>query len=180
METATYLLFVLGSLGATDIALYHSFAHGIRSHPDSRAELVTHSLRGPTYAALFLLVPNFALHGVYFWCLVALFAFDVAISLVDFALERRSRQFLGGLPSGEYVLHTIIAMFFGALVAAVGFGAGEWAKLPSEISYAPADVPLLLRCMMAVMAVLVFASGVQDGIAALRLWGQELRSPTTG
>jgi hypothetical protein len=110
MEAATYLLFVLGCLGATDILVYHCIAHGIRSHPDSRAELVVHSLRGPTYATLFLFVPNFAFHGLFFWCLMGLFVVDVGISICDFALERRSRQFFGGLPSGEYVLHIIIGV----------------------------------------------------------------------
>ena len=176
MEAAVYILFVLGCLGATDIAVYHSIAHGIRSHPDSRAELVVHSLRGPTYASLFLLVPNFAMHGLFFWCLIGLFTVDVGISVWDFALERHSRQFFGGLPSGEYVLHIIIAMLFGGLVTAVFFGAGEWATLPTWIGYAPADVPTFLRGVMAVMAVLVFASGVQDGIAAFRLRGLPPRS----
>jgi hypothetical protein len=179
MEAASCLLFALGCLGATDIALYHSVAHGIRSHPDSRAELVTHSLRGPTYAALFVLVPNFVLYGAYFWCLIALFALEVAISICDFALERRSRQFLGGLPSGEYVLHTVMAMFFGALVTAVCFGAGDWARLPTQVRYAPAEVPTLLRYAMGVMAVLVFVSGVQDGVAVIRLHGRKSRSNPT-
>ena len=43
MEVPTYLLFVLGCLGAADIALFHSVAHGIRSHPNSTKELITHS-----------------------------------------------------------------------------------------------------------------------------------------
>jgi hypothetical protein len=34
----------------------------------------------------------------------------------DFMLERHSRESFGGLPSGEYVLHIILAMLFGALV----------------------------------------------------------------
>mgnify|MGYP003636636055 CR=1 FL=1 len=80
---------------------------------------MVHSLRGPTYAALFLVIPNLVLQGFYFWCLLALFVFDVVISIVDFALERESRRLLGGLPSGEYVLHIIIAMLFGGLVTAV-------------------------------------------------------------
>src|SRR5713226_8228307 len=105
MVIATYLLFVLGCLGAADIVLYHSVAHGIRSHPDSQRELVTHSLRGPTYAALFLLIPNFAMQGAYSGLLASLLVVDIAISVWDFALERASRQFFGGLPTGEYVLH---------------------------------------------------------------------------
>jgi len=172
MEAATYILFILGCLGAIDIAVYHSFAHGIRSNPDSRSELIVHSLRGPTYALLFLLIPNVALHGIYFWCLIALFVIDIAISIIDFVLERESRRFLGGLPSGEYVLHIIIAMLFGALVTAVCFGVGVWRNLPTQIAYAPAQVPDLLRLVMVVMAVLVLISGIQDAIAACRLNGQ--------
>ena len=173
MEIATYILFVLGILGATDITVYHSFAHGIRHHPNSRQELIVHSLRGPTYAALFLLVPNMEMYGLFFWCLIALFAVDLAISIVDFALERQSRQFIGGLPSGEYVLHILIAMLFGALVTSVLLGVGQWVRMPTGIVYAPTDVPWLFRPVMAVMAVLVFTSGVQDGIAAFKLRRQE-------
>lgn len=175
MEVATYILFLLGCLGATDIAVYHSFAHGIRSNPDSRSELIVHSLRGPTYALLFLLIPNIQLHGIYFWCLMALFVIDLAISIIDFALERESRRFLGGLPSGEYILHIILAMLFGALVTAVSFSALEWRNLPAQIVYVPADVPDLLRLIMAVMALLVFISGIQDALAAWRLFQQPLR-----
>jgi ligand-binding SRPBCC domain-containing protein len=131
-----------GCLGAADIAIFHSVAHGIRTHPDSAMELVTHSLRGPTYAALFVLIPNFAMHGLYAWLLIGIFVFDLAISVWDFSLEQGSRRFLGGLPSGEYVLHIAIAMLFGALVALVVSGMGEWVGMPSRLAYEPARVPI--------------------------------------
>ncbi|KAA0131764.1 hypothetical protein FYZ48_26910 [Gimesia chilikensis] len=170
MAVATYILFVLGCLGATDIALYHSFSHGIRQHLDSRAELIVHSLRGPTYAMLFVVIPNFVMQGAFFWCLLLLFVVDVLISIVDFALERESRRLLGGLPSGEYVLHIMLAMLFGALVTAVCLEAGAWRSLPSRFYYQPADVPALLRGVLVVMAVLVLISGIQDAMAAWRLY----------
>jgi hypothetical protein len=169
MEVATYILFILGCLGATDILLYHSVSHGIRSHHDSRFELVVHSLRGPTYAALFILVPNFAMQGGFFWMLIGIFVFDVCISLGDFMIERASREFFGGLPTGEYVLHIILAMLFGALVTSVFYSAGNWAALPTRLAYEPADVPGLLRALMVFMAVLVFGSGAMDLRAAWRL-----------
>src|SRR5262245_52451463 len=169
MEIATYLLFALACLGALDIAMFHSIAHGIRSHADSRSELIVHSLRGPTYCLLFILVPNFAMHGLWFWSLILIFAFDVGISIWDFALERRSRQFLGGLPSGEYVMHIIMGMLFGRLVTAVGFGGQHWPTLPTRVFYAPADVPIALRLVLAIMALLVLISGMQDAVAAWRL-----------
>lgn len=169
MIVATYLLLAVGILGATDIALFHSASHGIRSHPDSRLELVTHGFRGPTYATLFVIVPNFALHGTFFWALVALLIADVGISIWDFSLERRSRRFLGGLPSGEYVLHVLIAMVFGAMVAAVFFEAGAWARMPTRLSFLSNGVPTPVRALLAVMAVMVLVSGIQDGLAAFRM-----------
>ncbi len=175
MVISTYILFVLGILGATDIALFHSTAHGLRSHPDSKQELVTHALRGPTYAALFLLVPNFAMHGACFWVLMGIFAFDLLISVWDFSLEGESRRFLGGLPAGEYVLHILLAMCFGALVASACFEGADRSAMASRFEYAPAAVPWDFRLIMAVMAALVLASGIGDAVAAIRMRHREPR-----
>ncbi|MEE8104308.1 MAG: hypothetical protein V3T86_02100 [Planctomycetota bacterium] len=169
MAIATWLLFVMGLVGAADIALYHSVAHGIRTHEDSRTELFIHSLRGPTYFVLYLAVPNLALSGAWFVALVVLLAVDLAISLWDFAIEGDSRDALGGLPSGEYVLHIMLAMLFGGLVATVFLRHGQNFGEPTAISYEPADVPGLLRLALAVMAIVVLASGAQDLRSALRM-----------
>jgi hypothetical protein len=169
MIVATWLLFVLGGLGATDILLFHTIAQSIRRHPAARQELITHSLRGPTYAALFVLVPNCVMQGAWFWVLVALLAVDLAISVWDFAIERESRAFFGGLPTGEYVLHVFIAIVFGALITAVLFEAAPWASAPTRLAWEPAPVPAALRWAFLVMAALVLASGLLDLRAVLRL-----------
>lgn len=169
MEAATWILFALGCLGAADIAIFHSVAHGIRTHPDSTMELVTHSLRGPTYAALFVLIPNCVMEGMYAWLLLGLFVFDFAISIWDFSLEARSRRFLGGLPNGEYVLHIVIAMLFGALATLVSSNLNKWIQAPTRLAYEPVQVPWQLRGIMMAMALLVLYSGVQDAIAAVKL-----------
>jgi len=171
VQTATYLLFLLGCLGAADIALFHSVAHGIRSHAESVGELVTHSLRGPTYAFLFLVIPNFTLHGWFAWGLLAVFVVDVAISIWDFSLEQKSRRFLGGLPGGEYVLHMLMAMVFGAFVTACIYDPRVGLAEPTQLAYAPAAVPVVLRLMLLVMAGLVLLSGIEDALAVLRLRG---------
>jgi phosphatidylglycerophosphate synthase len=173
MATPTYLLFALGLLGAADIMLYHTVSHGIRHHPGSQFELVTHALRGPTYALLFLLIPNVALLGWWFVLIILLFIFDLAISIADFYLEGDSRRKLGGLPPGEYVLHILLAILFGALVAGVLYEGGQWLWAPTAIRYQPAAVPVVLRLTLAVMAVLVLVSGIQDARAALRLGRHE-------
>ena len=63
MLIPTWLLLVLGVLGATDIWLFHTRAHHLHDHGPARAELVTHALRGPTYAPLFSMVPNATFAG---------------------------------------------------------------------------------------------------------------------
>jgi len=168
MEVALALLFALACLGATDILLFHSFSHGIRSHAESRAELWIHSLRGPLYATLFLVLPNFALAGGWVLALYALLGIDVVITTVDFALESDSREKLGGLPTGEYVLHMLIAMTFGAFAALTVVETHASLLAQTKFAYAPVVSPAV-QLVFALMASLVFYSGVLDARAAWRL-----------
>ena len=169
MMTANYLLLALGVLGGIDILLYHSISHGIRTHAESRWELVTHAMRGPTYAILFLMAPNFELRGAWAVLMMLLLAFDVGISVADFWLERKSRAELGGLPSGEYVLHMIMAMLFGAFVMALAPTLIGWMAQRTEL-VASADLAVgWVRAMLAVFAVGVLWSGALDFWSVVRL-----------
>ncbi len=169
MTTPSILLFVLGILGATDILLFHMLAHDLRRQARSRAELVTHFLRGPTYCALFLLVPNYRFHGGWFFALAALLAVDVVISIVDFWLERDSRAPLGGLPRGEYVLHVLLAMTFGAMVCSIAYEGGPLRLEPTALVPTSNGPPTWSRIALGVMAPIALGSGIADLVAVLRL-----------
>jgi hypothetical protein len=169
MIIPTYILLAMGFLGAADIVLYHTKAHALRQRRESRAELVTHALRGPTYAALFLLVPNYSFHGGFVTALLALLVFDVGISLADFWLEPQSRASVGGLPRGEYILHTVLAMLFGGLVATVIAETGVSSSDPSALVWKDDGAPMPIRAALALMAPVVLASGILDFLAVLRL-----------
>ena len=158
----------MGFLGAADILFFHKLAHDLHSHRPARAELITHSLRGPTYAFLFAMVPNFEFDGAWFVALMAVLAFDLAISIADFWIEPTSRCALGGLPRGEYLLHVFLAMCFGALVYAVVHEGGAGLALPTELHWVETGPPLLLRALLAVMAVGVLWSGISDALAVRR------------
>ena len=93
----------------------------------------------------------------------------MAISIWDFSLESESRRELGGLPSGEYVLHMILAMVFGGLIFNLAPLLYASLDQPTSLRYQPADVPGALRALMALMAVLVLISGLQDALAVVRL-----------
>ena len=169
MMAANYILLTLGVLGAIDILLYHSVSHGIRSHAESRWELVTHSLRGPTYAVLFLLIPNFEPRGAWAVFVALLLLIDVGISIADFALERKSRAKLGGLPGGEYVLHMIMAMLFGAFVTLLTPYLFRGTVFDTALVPTDKFAPAWMRFTFAAFAIGVLASGLMDAYAALRL-----------
>ncbi|MCA8975685.1 MAG: hypothetical protein KDC98_13265 [Planctomycetes bacterium] len=171
MVVPSYLLCLLGILGAADIWLFHTRAQHLHDHPPARAELVTHFLRGPTYFVLFLAVPNFSFHGAWFVGLVLLLVFDVGISIADFWLEPESRRALGGLPRGEYLLHVVMAMLFGALVADVLRTSGSEFSTPTALRWVAVDEQPWLRALLAVMAVGVLWSGFSD-LAAVRRLGR--------
>lgn len=171
MVAASYLLFALGVLGAADIRFFHTNAHHLHEHAPARAELVTHFLRGPTYFLLFLLVPNFTFHGTAFVLLLVLLAFDLAISIADFWLEPDSRRALGGLPRGEYLLHVLLAMLFGAMVAAVIYAGGALLDEPTALRWVDSGEHALLRAVLAVMSIGVLWSGLRD-LAAVRRLGR--------
>lgn len=168
MLTATWLLLSMGLLGAADIVFFHTRAHRLRHHGPARAELWTHALRGPTYCVLFAMVPNATFAGGWFIALLALLAFDLAISIADFWLEPDSRRALGGLPRGEYLLHVVLAMLFGALVASLIHEGGASWNAPTQLTWSDA-VPTWLRMLLGAMAVGVMVSGMQDFAAVRRL-----------
>ena len=168
MTAAAYLLLIVGFLGALDIVLFHTHAHRLRHEPSAATELITHSLRGPTYAILFLVVPNFAALGLWFLAMLALLAFDVAISLWDFSIEKRSRKPMGGLPTGEYVLHSIIAMLFGAFVACYCYDGLPWLAQETQWVYQPV-VPWPVQALFAAMSLGVLCTGIADARAVVRL-----------
>lgn len=169
MTLASWLLLAMGVLGALDIWLFHTLRHGLRHRAESRAELVTHFLRGPTYATLFVLVPNTRLEGAWFFALLGLLACDLAISIADFWLEPASRASVGGLPRGEYVLHVVLAMLFGALVATVlDEGRDAWTR-PNRCTWLSEGPPVWLRLTLGIMSPLVLASGLLDLVAVVRL-----------
>lgn len=176
MTTACVLLAIMGVLGATDIVLFHVWLHGLRGRRESRAELVTHFLRGPTYAVLFVVMPNVDLQGAWFAALLGLLGFDALISVADFWLERDSREGVGGLPRGEYLLHVFLAGLFGAMVFAVMREAPARLDAATSITWMPmgsGPAPDALRVMLLLMSPVVLWTGLLDLRAVIRLGRDE-------
>jgi hypothetical protein len=166
MLVASVLLLVLGVLGAFDVFWFHHRTAKLAAHAPARLEVWMHVARGFVYAAQFLVVPNMSLRGAWVLALAALYAADVAIAMVDVWLEPRSREALGGLPRGEYLMHIVLSVIVGVYLNEVARAGWAWRLEPTSIE-AASGVPLALRIALGVLAVGSLATALIEATALL-------------
>jgi hypothetical protein len=70
-----------------------------------------------TVATLAWVLAHYRPTGTWFWIVGSLFLVDLVNSLVDVAIEPRSRAALGGVLGVESVIHTVGATALGAIAA---------------------------------------------------------------
>lgn len=126
------LLVVQGILGAIDTLWHHEGTAKLPSSPTARQELVLHGLREGIYGVIFLTLPWLRWEGLLAWLLAALLAVEIVITLQDFLLEDRTRR----LPPTERVLHTVMAIGYGALLALLAPVLADWAGRPTGFAFA--------------------------------------------
>ncbi len=172
MSLVLYLLVVLAFLGAFDTLYYHEWRARLPVLGSSaRSELRLHALRDFVYAVLFVALPWLAWQGWYAVVLVALFLTEVVLTLWDFVVEDWVRKPLGGVYPGERVMHAIMGIVYGAMLASIVPTLRIWWSRPTELALSPRPTVEALRWIMAIMAVGVFLSGVRDLCAAAGLRG---------
>jgi hypothetical protein len=110
-------MMIAAPVGALDVLYYHLWRFRLYEHESSRAETVTHLVRGVTFSSVAWLLTNYRLTGAWFWVVGGLLLLDFVNSAVDVALEPRSRAALGGVPRAEHVVHVIGSTFAGAFTA---------------------------------------------------------------
>lgn len=176
MTTALVLLLVNAVLGAADTLWYHEFKARLPERIESTAtELRLHAARDAIYVflygALAWLQPVGAL-GV----LVTIgLAAEVVVTMVDFVVEDRDRPAIGGISGGERVLHSVMAIVYGAMLAflvpvlvdglVTGFGpAGN-----GVLSVTRHDAPTWLSLAASVAAAGIAVSGLRDWLAVRRV-----------
>src|SRR5262245_49802795 len=113
MTTALLLLALQGALGAVDNIWHHELKVRLVSRPSARRELWLHALRSAIYVPVFLSVGWVAWQGWLAWLFAVVLAIEFAITLLDFIEEDRTRA----LPGSERVLHTLLALNYGAFLA---------------------------------------------------------------
>jgi uncharacterized protein (TIGR01777 family) len=107
------LLAVQICLGAFDSLWNHELTERLRERRSARRELALHGARELLYAVMFMSLAWYEWHGVWAWILGTLLIIEIAITLADFVIEDRTRK----LPATERVVHTLLAINFGVLLA---------------------------------------------------------------
>jgi hypothetical protein len=172
METALYLLAALGILGAFDTLYYHEWRAHLPALGKSAAdELRLHAWRDFVYAALFCSLPWIAWQGRYALVLAGLLVAEITFTLWDFVVEDWIRKPLGGVYAGERIMHAVMGIVYGAMLAFLLRTVGMWWTEPTSLEVAPAPCPEILRWSITVMGVGVLLSGLRDFYASLGLRG---------
>lgn len=127
MTAVLILLCVQGILGAIDTLWHHEATAKLPSSPTARQELVLHGLREAVYAVIFLTLPWLRWEGWLAWVLAVLLAVEIVITMQDFLLEDRTRK----LPPTERVLHTVMAIGYGGLLALLVPVLVDWSTRPT-------------------------------------------------
>jgi hypothetical protein len=166
MAVALWLLFVQGLIGAFDTLYFHEYRARLPARPEAAPELKLHAARDFIYAAIFASLPWIAFRGAYALVLAALLAAEIVITLADFVVEDAVRRPQGGVFKGERVMHAIMGIVYGAMLANLLPVLAAWLAAPTELAIAPADIPRPLAIVLVLMGAGVGASGVRDLLAA--------------
>ena len=162
MTTALSLLILQGVLGAIDTLVYHELLQRLPHRPSGRLELRLHAARDFAYAVLFSSLAWGAWHGWWTLPLAALLVFEIAITLWDFVEEDLHRP----LPPGERIMHTVMAIIYGAFLAYLLPELVIWRQQPTGLTTVNYS---WISWIMTAMAVGVLLSGIRDLWASWQL-----------
>jgi uncharacterized protein (TIGR01777 family) len=127
MTPVLALLILQTILGGFDNLWHHEITERLPARRSAAGELTLHAARELIYGCVFLQLAWLEPHGGWVILLIATLGVEIIITLADFVLEDRTRR----LPPLERVLHTALAINFGALLAALTPTLGRWWSLPT-------------------------------------------------
>ncbi|HEY2403313.1 MAG TPA: hypothetical protein VGI23_23365, partial [Steroidobacteraceae bacterium] len=149
-------------LGAVDNLWHHEITERLPAKRAAAVELMLHSARELIYAFVFVGLAWFRWQGLWVALIAGVMLIEVAVTLLDFVIEDKTRQ----LPPFERVLHTLLALNFGAVLAMLGPVLTRWWPMPSAVIpvyYGP------ISWVFTVFGAGVFAWSVRNALAVVSL-----------
>jgi hypothetical protein len=172
MTMVLYLLATVAVLGAADTIYFHEWRAMLPGMGKAAGdELRLHAYRDFVYAILFGTLPWLAWQGPWAAVLAVLLITETVLTMWDFIVEDWIRKPLGGVYPGERVMHGMMGIVYGAMLAFIVPVMIDWWHAPSGLSFEPASVSPILRYILNVLALGVFLSGVRDFCAAYEVPG---------
>jgi uncharacterized protein len=114
-------------LGGLDNLWHYEITEKLPQRPSARAELALHTAREFLYAVIFIGIAWWRWNGTWTLVLIAILAIEIGVTLSDFVVEDRTRR----LPWFERVLHTVLAINFGAILAVWAPELRQWVIEPT-------------------------------------------------
>ncbi|HEV7690224.1 MAG TPA: TIGR01777 family oxidoreductase [Hyphomonadaceae bacterium] len=149
-------------MGAVDTLVHHEFTERLAWRKSQMHELQLHGIRNLVYCGVFLVLGVMEIRGLLaVLALLALYG-ELFVTLKDFVEEDKTRK----LPPSERVLHTLLALNYGAILYGITPVLGAQAGQPTGIAFALHGF-WTLPCLVASLGTLVF--GLRDLAASRRL-----------
>jgi uncharacterized protein len=161
MSLLAVLLVTQILLGGLDNLWHHELKERLPGRREARVEVALHAGRELCYALLFAGLAWWEWRGAWAAAIVTLLVIEVCLTLADFVVEDRTRR----LPNTERVLHTVLAINFGALLAVLAPVIQTWARLPSALVRADHG---LASWLLTAAAAGILAWSVRNALAAYR------------
>ncbi len=156
------------AFGAFDTLYHHELTERLPWRASQKDELRLHGVRNIFYAAIFLVIGWTEPKGVFAAILLAVLAIEIVITLMDFVEEDRSRR----LPASERVLHTLLALNYGAILALLAPALVAWSGEGTGVAFVNHGAMSWL-CVFGAIGTALF--GVRDLGAARRLARMKVR-----
>lgn len=167
MEQLVLVLMLLqAALGGADTLVNHEVVARLPRRPEARAELRLHVVRELNYAALFIGFALFRWEGAFAGIIAALLAAEVLVTAADEWVENRARL----LPQNERVLHVLLTLNLGLIIAAMVPVLAEWWAYPTTLT---ATERGWAQWLLAACGAVSGAWSVRDALAVRRL-GQDI------
>lgn len=161
MEPFVLVLLAHGVIGSIDVLVNHELVARVPALPGSAVEQWLHGARELIFAALFAGLAWFTWEGAAAYVIAALLLAELAVSTTDSVVEPGVRV----LPFAERVLHVLLFVNFGALLALLLPRLAAWAELPTRL--APASYGAA-SWALSVLSLLALAWALRDASNAAR------------
>ncbi len=150
------------AMGGFDVIFHHEITERLAWKDNAANELRLHAWRNVFYGVLFAVFAWVQPLGWLAVALIAILLVEIVITLWDFVEEDMTRK----LPPSERVLHTLLAINYGAILALIAPEIVRWAHKPTGVELANYGwVSAILTCA----ALGVFAFAMRDFYTSRRV-----------